>query len=273
MYTQIKTTNPVMNIILRQILKFGLERAAKKSVYKHPQVVCFAHDSISRKIMIDGLFEKKELFALKSFLLSEPYGRETCLDIGGNIGNHALFFADLFDQVVSFEPNPKIFELLTINSNLAKNITAVNLGLCDQTDNLPVKVSNLNLGGTRYADPLNANDSFSTMALDDYLLSAAPKSISFIKMAAGGYELRALVGATETLQRHQPILAIELHVRRDQSKADAILAFLSKQGYGYAHIFKPKLFSLNKPRFIKIPISEFKDYPVKNHKIVAFTFD
>ena len=92
-------------------------------------------------------------------------------------------------------------------------------------------------------------------------------------MAAGGYELRALVGATETLQRHQPILAIELHVRRDQSKADAILAFLSKQGYGYAHIFKPKLFSLNKPRFIKIPISEFKDYPVKNHKIVAFTFD
>ena len=101
-----------MNIILRQILKFGLERAAKKSVYKHPQVVCFAHDSISRKIMIDGLFEKKELFALKSFLLSEPYGRETCLDIGGNIGNHALFFADLFDQVVSFEPNPKIFNAL-----------------------------------------------------------------------------------------------------------------------------------------------------------------
>ena len=85
-----------MNILLRQILKFGLERSARQSIHKYPQVVCFAHDGISRKIMIDGLFEKPELLALKDFLLAEPYPRETCLDIGGNIGNHALFFADLF---------------------------------------------------------------------------------------------------------------------------------------------------------------------------------
>ena len=273
MYTPENIQENTMNIFLRQILKFGLERAAYKSIRQYPQVVCFAHDSISRKIMIDGIFEKNELLALKSFLLSEPYARETCLDIGGNIGNHALFFASLFEQVISFEPNPKICQLLSINAGLTKNITAVNLGLGDQTDTLPAKVSNLNFGGARLTDGDDANTQFSLMALDDYLLSAAPRSISFIKMAAGGYELKALEGASDTLQKHQPILAIELHVRKDQSKTDSILAFLSRQGYGYAHIFKPKIFSINRPRFIKIPISEFSSYPVKNHKLVAFTFD
>lgn len=48
-----------MNILLRQILKAGLEHAAKQSIHQYPQVVCFAHDAISRKIMIDGIFEKK----------------------------------------------------------------------------------------------------------------------------------------------------------------------------------------------------------------------
>ena len=92
-------------------------------------------------------------------------------------------------------------------------------------------------------------------------------------MAAGGYELKALEGASDTLQRHQPILALELHVKRDRSKASSILTFLLSQGYGYAHIFKPKFFSLNKPKFVKVPISEFHDYPIKNHKIVVVTFD
>ena len=265
--------NSNMNIILRQILKFGLERAAKKSIHNHPQVVCFAHDSISRKIMIDGLHEKNELLALKSFLLSEPYGRDTCLDVGGNIGNHALFFSSLFEEVISFEPNPKICQLLTINAGLAGNVTAVNIGLSNETGDIPAKVDNLNFGGARLTSEDNANEKFSLMALDEYLLSAAPKPISFIKMAAGGYELKALEGASETLQRHQPILALELHVKRDRSKASSILTFLLSQGYGYAHIFKPKFFSLNKPKFVKVPISEFHDYPIKNHKIVVFTFD
>lgn len=272
-YTRKKPTNRNMNIILRQILKLGLESAAKTSIHNHPQVVCFAHDSISRKIMIDGLHEKNELLALKSFLLSEPYGRDTCLDIGGNIGNHALFFSHLFEEVISFEPNSKIYELLAINASLVKNVTAVNIGLGIETGDMPAKVDNLNYGGARLTNDDDANENFSLIALDEYLMSAAPKVISFIKMAAGGYELKALKGASETLQKHQPILALELHVRKDKLKASEIVSFLSDQGYGYVHIFKPKLFSIHSPKFIKIPITEFHHYPVKNHKIVVFTFD
>ena len=88
-----------MNIVMRQILKFGLEKAAQRNVKDYPQVACFSHDIISRKIMIDGIFERNELIALKSFLMSEPNPREICLDIGGNIGNHAVFFLAFLNKL------------------------------------------------------------------------------------------------------------------------------------------------------------------------------
>ena len=85
-----------MKLVMRQMLKVGLEKAAERIVKDYPQVACFSQDIISRKIMIDGIFERNELIALKSFLVSEPTPREICLDIGGNIGNHAVFFSGLF---------------------------------------------------------------------------------------------------------------------------------------------------------------------------------
>jgi hypothetical protein len=68
----------------------GLKNAANQSVHEHPRVVCFAHDAISGKIMIDEIFEKKELTALKVLLLSNTDSPKICLDIGGNINNHSL---------------------------------------------------------------------------------------------------------------------------------------------------------------------------------------
>ena len=98
-----------MNIVMRQILKFGLEKAAQRNVKDYPQVACFSHDIISRKIMIDGIFERNELIALKSFLMSEPNPREICLDIGGNIGNHAVFFASLLNKSSALNQTIKPF--------------------------------------------------------------------------------------------------------------------------------------------------------------------
>jgi hypothetical protein len=100
-----------LNIIERLFLKVMLERASKRNIKEHPQMICFAHDAISRKIFIDGLFEKRELEVLKVFLQKEIKSFDTCLDIGANIGNHSLFFSTIFNQVVSFEPNSKTFKV------------------------------------------------------------------------------------------------------------------------------------------------------------------
>ncbi|HIG67318.1 MAG TPA: hypothetical protein EYQ44_05795 [Porticoccaceae bacterium] len=86
-----------MNIVTRNLLKVLLESASKSNIKQYPQMVCFSHDAISRKIFIDGLFEKRELDVLKVFLEQELHDFDTCLDIGANIGNHSLFFSDIFN--------------------------------------------------------------------------------------------------------------------------------------------------------------------------------
>ena len=46
----------------------------------------------------------------------------------------------------------------------------------------------------------------------------APRPISCIKMDIEGYELKALQGATETLQKHQPMLVLEFSCQKRQDQ-------------------------------------------------------
>jgi FkbM family methyltransferase len=48
---------------------------------------------------------------------------------GANVGNHALFFAGHFAEVLAFEPNPRTFALLQFNAALVANVRCFNVGL------------------------------------------------------------------------------------------------------------------------------------------------
>ena len=40
----------------------------------------------------------------------------SALDIGANIGNHSVFLSKFFKKIHSFEPNPKTYDVLSLNS-------------------------------------------------------------------------------------------------------------------------------------------------------------
>ena len=63
----------------------------------------------------------------------------TMLDIGANIGNHSLFFSNYFAKCISFEPNPRTFSVLEINSRLVENIIPMNIGLSDKKGEVELK--------------------------------------------------------------------------------------------------------------------------------------
>ncbi len=260
-----------MNIVTRNLLKIMLERASRKNIERYPQMVCFAHDAISRKIFIDGLFEKRELNVLQDFLKKELRTFDTCLDIGANIGNHSLFFSNFFNQVISFEPNNSTFKVLEINGALASNIHAINVGLGSKSAILDAFVNPLNIGGAAISDSSEANIEFKIITLDTYLKENPTSSISFIKIDVEGHELETLKGASQTLQKYYPILALELHAKKERSQSDSILSFLQEKGYKYVHIFKSNFFTISKPVFVKISLNKFKGLPKKNHKMVLFT--
>ena len=261
----------MVQIFERQILKFLLERSSKRNFGNHPQMICFAHDAISRKIFIDGLFEKRELYSLKEFLDLKLKQMNTCFDLGANIGNHSLFFAQLFSKVVSFEPNPRTFKILALNTESSTNIEVVNAGLSDEAGTLRAFEHPLNVGATRIVENSKANIDFSVVTLDQYIIENPCESINFMKIDVEGHERSALKGATQTLMDHRPILALELHAKSDFQEVVQILKFLHQLGYHYAYYLTINYLSPNIFHFKKIPIDNFYKLPRKNHKMVLFT--
>ena len=74
------------------------------------------------------------------------------MDIGANIGNHALYFSDYFRWVHCFEPNPRTFKVLALNAELASNITCFNVGISDsdRVAHMSTPSSNVTSGTRRF---------------------------------------------------------------------------------------------------------------------------
>jgi hypothetical protein len=91
----------------------------------------FAHDAIGRYINLFGVFEREELDFVFEFLapLDCEFKKGLALDVGANIGNHAMYFSDYFYQVKAYEPNGDCFQILKFNASQCDNIIPENIGL------------------------------------------------------------------------------------------------------------------------------------------------
>lgn len=121
----------LLNIILYKNNEHNI-----KSGYSNPAV--FAFDHIGHSIAVDGIYEKDELQIIKEWLLKNNLIRGVALDIGANVGNHAIFFSTLYKWVYSFEPHPLTVKLLNLNTELfSNNITVFPIGLSDKEASIP----------------------------------------------------------------------------------------------------------------------------------------
>ncbi|MEZ5567921.1 MAG: hypothetical protein R3E54_06225 [Halioglobus sp.] len=73
------------------------------------QMAVFCPDTIGDSILINGVYEHRELNALATWLQAHHPGclASTALAVGANIGNHTRYFAGMFRRVVAYEPNPR----------------------------------------------------------------------------------------------------------------------------------------------------------------------
>ena len=69
-----------------------------KSIKKYPNLAIFAFDRIGAEISIYGIYEKEILERLKDCIFNIiDTQNSVCLDVGANIGNHTLYFAQFFN--------------------------------------------------------------------------------------------------------------------------------------------------------------------------------
>ena len=134
------------------------------------------------------------------------------VDVGANVGLHSVRFAQKFSQVESFEPFSINYECLEKNVSTFTKVKLHRkaLGAVNKTETISLPKDLDNSGAVSLVDFQNSereliHESVEIKILDDYDLSP-----DLIKIDTQSYELEVLRGARKTLEKHKPVLIIEV---------------------------------------------------------------
>ncbi|MEE2746342.1 MAG: FkbM family methyltransferase [Pseudomonadota bacterium] len=209
-----KASSNVIHKIQRFYLENKLNKLSRQHLEHHRQLVVFSFDYVSTAINIDGIYEIDELEVLFEWLKqlnSDEIFEGSALDVGANIGNHSLYFSDYFNEVLSYEPQPLTFKLLSLNSQLTTNIRCFNFGLSSSEKKSPFVVDQKNMGGSHIvAEGYSCGVNICLKTLDSVTIKA-DSPVKLIKIDVEGHEYDVLLGAKEVIKKNQPIIIFEQH--------------------------------------------------------------
>ncbi len=138
------------------------------------------------------------------------------LDVGAFIGTHSLYFARYcgFSQVLSYEANPVTFQVLESNMRtnaLEGTVVVKNIALGAQVGTANILVGSTgNAGGSR-VEFTSVGGLATVSTIDLEAERGGATEIGLIKIDVEGAEIDVLAGAAEVIQRHTPVLCVEVH--------------------------------------------------------------
>ena len=217
----IKNFKKILDIIrTKRTYKYVLKKNSDQ-LKKFPNLACLVYDEVGLILSLFGRCEYDELKVLERKVFSKiDCANSSCLDIGANIGNHSVFFANFFSNIYSFEPYPDSYYLLKFNSKNFNNIKTFNFGASDVDENQYMYIATditmsrntlfsdrVELKKVDQIDPKKIGVELKN--LDNLLKENKVKKISFIKIDIEGYEYKALIGLKNTIINDSPIIAFE----------------------------------------------------------------
>lgn len=146
--------------------------------------------------------------------------RSLCVQAGGHAGLWPLRLARHFDQVVTHECEPALFKCLLRNIDGVPNIRASDSGLGAFVGDVKMR-PHCSAGSWRVDD--GGTVKVRQVTIDSLSLA----SCSAIFLDVEGYEVEALKGASQTIERFSPVIHVE---ELPRSKA-AIRDHLASLGY------------------------------------------
>ena len=207
--------------LFNSFLKRYLHKIAKKKMLEdnEKKLIINSFDAIGNSINIDGGYEQDFLETLKKYLLTnyKEVENKIAIDVGAYIGTHSIFFSKIFKKVISFEPHPRSFEILKLNSNNYENIEIFNLGCSNKNYKAKLRGKHTNVGGSTITNEKSIfNHEIKLVKLDDHLLEINGE-IGLIKIDTEGHENEVIQGSRKIINKYRPIIVFESN---DISKRD-----------------------------------------------------
>ncbi len=173
------------------------------------------NDIIQRTHLKGSFFEADSLEKLRKLIKSSaPH----ILEVGANIGNHVIWYAQNLNasRIYPVEPNPAALSILRKNisaNELDERIDerGMGFGAGKSSGRFRVETDDKdNLGATRLVE--DDNGDIETQTLDKIM---GADKVDFIKIDAEGMELDVLKGAAALIARDKPVIWVEV-LRQNQ---------------------------------------------------------
>jgi len=205
------------------------------------RLTLYPGNETSRSIFVTGLYEPNEFLLLSKILKPGMI----VVDVGANMGLYTLYAArriGTVGRVLAIELSGRESAILenNVGLNALTNVTVRGNAISDKVSEAELLVAQAQhsghntLGAFGYNTPLDHREKTQTEPLDDMVTADGLARVDVVKMDIEGAELKALRGARETLERHRPLLLLELSDRalqhQDASSAD-VLVLLAQYGY------------------------------------------
>lgn len=175
--------------------------------------------------------------------LNEPI----IFDIGANIGTFTTWIAKAFPRgkVYAFEPQRAVFQMLSGNAaiNNLYNVYTYNIGLGKVNTKIefeePNYFSNNDFGMFSLVEKMVTESKDKIVVqintLDWFLEYYNVPKVHLLKIDVEGMDLDVLIGGTNTIKKHLPVIFIE-HCDNRKTILEDIKNFLDQFDYGYTVI-------------------------------------
>jgi len=166
----------------------------------------------------------------------------TAIDIGAHTGNMSVAYSLFAKKVLSFEPNPAVYEVLEKNSQLNPNIYPFNYAISDEEGPLTFHYSDNGFcnGGFATRTQFGVGVTGHVVPIDVWAVNLEKfieennieiNNISLIKIDAEGHDKDILKTLTNIITTHKPVLITEIYNGLSYIEMQDLLDTIHSLGY------------------------------------------
>lgn len=182
---------------------------------------------------------------LPAFFANKMMEGNVVIDAGGFVGDHTIAYSNAVGKVgavVAVEAGSFAYKCLVHNANLfrEKNVMVIQAAIGELMGSPTKHHDSPNLGAstveTIEEDKQVVGETYLQTITIDYIRAQLGKKIDFIKLDIEGYEVKALIGAANTLRDDKPKMMIEVNSGALEKQGDSVKdLLLVLQSFGYLY--------------------------------------